>query len=138
MTNEEIRENLDAQLYKSLTGKPISNRPVLSPDREKVVSRYARMFWKYPDAKFECREFSQALCAVFNMYEKFLDATYELTDAEIDDVCFRGWITRHNFDRHVEIAKLQKQVPGEIRAGQAAGKKWAYDPAILAACPGII
>ena len=117
--------------YQAITGKPFQSRPQLNAERDALVQQHERAIASFPEAEFECSEFSDAFCAVLDMYEAHLDAYCDLTDAEIDELCYRIDMPRTGFDRYVKIAKLQKQGKTEIERGRMLGKKWALNPTLL-------
>jgi hypothetical protein len=120
-------EWLSPEAFKALTGKPATCRQRLPKDRDTLVSKYARTI-----AKFDNDAFARAMCKVLDMYEVYLDAACELSDEEIDELCFRSFTSRKfGFDRFVQIAKLQKKAHVEIERGQMNGKKWAFDLTLL-------
>ena len=121
----------EAAWYQAITGKPFQSRPQLNAERDALVQQHERAIASFPEAEIECSEFSDAFCAVLDMYEAHLDAYCDLTDAEIDELCYRLEMPRTGFDRYVAIAKLQKQVDCEISLGRSRGKKWAFDPTLL-------
>jgi len=134
--NSNVNPTWDAWLtpeaYQALTGKPASARRALPPDRDALVSEHAAIISSFEDSYIDDVEFCQAFCAVLDMYEAHLDAACDLTDEELDELCFRLFRPRKiGFDRYVKIAKLQKQVKTEIDRGQMLGKKWAFDPKLL-------
>lgn len=120
-----------ATVYQAITGKPDYARPTIESERGKLVAYHAKTISKFEDSEIASTEFDCAFSAVLDMYEAYLDAVCDLSDAEIDELCVRLFVPRLGFDRRVRIAKIQKQVPCEISLGLSNGKKWALDPTLL-------
>lgn len=121
----------EAAWYQAMTGKPFQTRERTEPGRDIVINSHVAAISSFENRELGCDEFATAFCAVLDMYEAHLDAACDLSDAEIDELCFRLFMPRAGFDRYVRIAKIQKQVPCEIQLGLDNGKKWALDPTLL-------
>lgn len=115
--------------YEDFIGKPYSSRKPLTPDREAIVGSYlAKIQAGYEPGEVRFNSFDHAYSAVLDVYEIYLDALYDLTSEEIDELCWQNMMPRSAFDRNVKIAKLHKESPSEIQRGMANGKAWAFDP----------
>ncbi len=115
--------------YQDFMGKPYSSRKPLTPDREAIVGGYlAKIQAGYEPGEVRFNSFDHAYSAVLDVYEIYLDALYELTSEEIDELCWQNMMPRSEFDRNVRIAIIQKQADSEIERGRQNGKVWAFDP----------
>lgn len=111
--------------------KPDDARPTIKSERAKLISHHAITIIRSQEDEIGDTLFDAAFCAVLDMYEAYLDAACDLSDAEIEELCPRVFVSRSGFDRRVRIAKIQKQSESEFERGLDMRKKWALDPTLL-------